>query len=338
MADLYNTSTKTIIFEHNQELDEQLSALRSLFNGLKQGVKTTGKSLDDLKNAKSLSPEFSSVNATTKYGVATKVAAKDFRWNWFSGYGTKLPEAGRLLNPFKNSKPGDVKTIIKYLTRLTPIPAKTSWQIYKNLGLGPLAYAWGVGTLKRYIGLCYAFTVIRFVMQVVQEATGNEALKKINEFFGIPEYEGTSSDNPFANILHNVAKSSYFPNAFWVAPGFMVLPYVLSAFNWVFKTSTKKEDGREYIIDSHNRVGTEINDIIGLTNSSTPPSELVNEFPPSERKNVKMSENGCYWKDPKYKIANLGGSQGLGSVSFGDPVYVILIPGDGWYEIKDIEF
>jgi hypothetical protein len=267
------------------------------------------------------------------------VAAKDFKWSWFSGYGTKLPEAARLISPFKKSKPGDFKEIIKYLTRLTPIPPQRSWQIYKNLGLGPLAYSWGVTALKRYIGLCYAFTVIRFVMQVIEEATGLEALKKVNEFFDIPEYESTPGDNPIANIFYNIARSSYFPSAFWVAPGFITLPYVLSVFNWVFKTSTKKNsDFREYVIDSHNRVGSEIDKSIGLSNTNQPPQDLLNLFPPSEQKNVKLNEMGCYWKDPKYKITNLGGSKGIGSISFGEPDYIMLIPGDGWYNIKDIDF
>ena len=154
------------------------------------------------------------------HGAAAEIAAKDFNWSWFSGYGTKLPEAGRVLNPFKKSKPGDIKALLKYGTRLTPIPAKTSWQIYKNLGLGPLAYAWGVGALKRYIGLVYAFTLVRFVLMMGHEISkgpdnpdGSEVLRRINEFFGIPEYDGDSLYNP-VDWLTNIAKSSYFPRAF----------------------------------------------------------------------------------------------------------------------------
>lgn len=352
MKNLYNTSTKTIIFEYNQELDEQLNLLKNVWGGLKRGaskipgVKTTGKSLDDLKNAKSLSPEFSSVKATTKYGAAAEVAAKDFNWSWFSGYGTKLPEAGRVLNPFKKSKPGDIKALLKYGTRLTPIPAKTSWQIYKNLGLGPLAYAWGVGALKRYIGLVYAFTLVRFVLMMGHEISkgpdnpdGNEVLRRINEFFGIPEYDGDSLYNPI-DWLTNIAKSSYFPRAFWVAPGFVTLPYVKASLEWAFSSSLKGEQHfLEYVSDAHNRMGSEIDNAIGLSNGNKPPADLLNQFPSSERKNVKIDQRGgLYYKDPKYRIVNIGGSKGIGSISFGDPKYIMLIPGDGWYLIKDIDF
>jgi hypothetical protein len=361
MSEMNNITTENYLYENTNNINYELYRLTCLMEGkkpldeqgwrsiiqkgaqyaddiLKKGKKFFSKTDDVAGKLKTKGPYAATddlIDAVGKTGnryQAARAYMKKPKWNWYQDIGKS---AGAVVNPFSKASKGSVMNLVKYMTKLTPVPVGRLMTVARNLGLGPALLVLGEAFLRKYMALVLIFTVVRFVLQLIEEV-GIKSISQLNRYLKIPEYEASPvGDYLIPNLIHNFVKSGYLPDALWIAPGWLTLPYIYQTAKGLFLKD--KGDWADNIVHAHDVTYGEINNMIGISN--TIPSDLLSEFPSSERGKVKMDDNGgVYWDEPKYKIASIGGSGGIGNVSFSSPEYIMLIPGDGWYKIEDIDF
>lgn len=355
MKNLYNTSTKTIIFEYNQELDEQWTALKNLFRGGKSAVRTGGKAatkanvagkvtssakntantLDDLLSRGKITADEYKILGGQGAAAADDIILK-YRTAMSRGWKTALPtpKFHRIIT--RRQWPEGVWRWFRGM----PLPKGEFKAIRQSLGLGPAMMAVGTGLIKQYIVLCIWLTVFRTLSQLI-EHWGLTSWGAVNRIFGIEKYETSPWGGGWVgDLFYNIVfRSSYAPNLFILLRGWKAVPYFLTHSEEVFDrinsigsfgfgatdTQTAEEAfGVDGLSDAESMLENDRTNIVNLTN--TIPEDLLEKIPSSQRNKVKMNQDIVYFGSPEYEIRKVNNQ------------YIMLIPGDGWYRVQDLNY
>lgn len=318
MENLYNTTTVNNLTEQRGVVGNTLRWLESQFAKTGLGGAMRGRG----------------------YKAAFKRVNQELPFNWMNPIkplpnNVPIGEFRRLVSGKK--LPGDSKTMWNYLFRISPVPNGAVKEILKTAGLGPAIAAFGWGLFLRWAALAILITACRFIICIFASLAPEQIAEWIEKNLGIKEFEFTSTDTIFTNIMTNFVNSAYMPDVFFTVPGYIILPYIYAAIKWGTVGSARSQDFVQYVLNVHDRVESGIKSIVGMTKKI--PQDLIDQFPPSERGNIKMNDTSIYWKTPDYPIENFAESN-VGKINLTSKPddYAILIPGDGWYRIKDVNF
>jgi len=320
MENLYNTTTVNNLTEQRGVVGRGLRWLERLFGNTGAGGAVRGREA---------------------YKAAFKRVNQELPFNWMNPIrpvpaNVPIGEFIRLF-PGVKSLPGDSKTIWKYLTRVSPVPNGAVKEIFKSAGLGPAIAAFGWGLFLRWAALALLLTWCRFLISVLSSLLPEQIAEWVETNLGIKEFEFTSTDTIFTNLMTNFVNSVYMPDVFFTVPGYVILPYIYAAIKWATVGSARSQEPVQYILNVHDRIESGIKSIVGMTKKI--PQDLIDQFPPSQRGNIRMNDTSIYWKTPDHPIENFAESN-VGKINLTSKPddYAILIPGDGWYRIKDVDF
>ena len=317
MENLYNTGTVNNLIENRGPGGKVVKLVTDWLESIFSGSRIAGRG----------------------YKTAFKKVNEELPFTWWKGVPGNIPfnEIWRVVSPFNRATSAEVNSVKKYLTRVSPVPNGAVNAIRKELGLGPAIFAFSYGLFLRYLSLVLVLTWCRLIISIITMGTPEEVKEWFDENLGIQPWESADSDTWVTNVLKNFGKSMYFPDVAFTVPGYVILPYVYAAIDWCLRDAPKQNNPVDYIIGVHDRAKSGIMSIVGMTQKI--PQNLLEQFPQSERDNVKMDGSSIYWSTPEYPITNFGGGKSNSiNLNPSPDDYAILIPGDGWYRIKDVDF